>query len=122
MGNEIDALIAKCAAATGGDRELDGLMAKQLRESGEYGAYEFYEPEPYTSSIDSIVALVERELPGAGWCLYSTGTPVHAERYWARILSVKDRKMKRTASPALALCQCFLKALRAKCSIDGDGK
>jgi hypothetical protein len=82
-------LIAKLEVAMEASVELDGLIAMRFREmppaakyelvnmhgqhvdhwyGGHYGAYEFYHPEAYTSSIDAVVDLIGRELlPGTIW-------------------------------------------------------
>jgi hypothetical protein len=86
----LEALRTRINAATGPDLELDGMIAKLAREippdaqfmreniygqdsntwyTGGYGAYVYYNPEPYTALIDAALALVERLLPGWRWGL-----------------------------------------------------
>lgn len=54
-------IIARLENATGPDRDLDRLIAKET------GAFEIIEAKNYTASLDAAIALVERILPGWGW-------------------------------------------------------
>jgi hypothetical protein len=152
MGNEIDALIAKCEAAQGPDREIDAAFHALMngypfrfenggtqmfyRHADEkaarwHAAFEAKEGQtvgylPYTSSLDSIVALIERELPVVhiSITIDPSGNGCYIV-HWPDGLSGGPHAPEVNAAhvtPALACCLCFLTALRAKRSIDGDGK
>ena len=82
--SDLSNLIERVSAATGPDREIDGLVCKladptewqrcRRRAAEPSGAPEaavereapFY-AKYYTSSLDAVVSLVERELPGWDW-------------------------------------------------------
>jgi hypothetical protein len=126
------ALAARCEAATGADREIDGAIALAFgwtlqkmrgdakpywRKPGETKFYtrELSGPPAYTSSIDDITALIQRELPGWDWQVASKredrdGCPAHVH-------GVFDRELLRegcAATPALALCAAFCRAMAEK--------
>lgn len=139
----IEALIEKLSAVEEGSRELDGLIAQafglmptfarwesrdeysmlsgeSIWVSGHYGDYKFYDPEPYTASLDAAVALVEQKLPNCSWGIeseqyYDNGTI--RPRYVARIRAQGSPRLHVVASfatPALALCLALLRALALK--------
>src|SRR3569833_2417988 len=68
---QIEALIAKCEAATGPDREIDRRMSGMFGERNAFGtlivADHWIGVATFSSSIDDIVWLVELKLPGWAW-------------------------------------------------------
>lgn len=58
----IDELIERVEKATGRDRQLDFAIGNWLGLT----CYSIDMPA-YTSSLDAVVALIEREMPGAKW-------------------------------------------------------
>ena len=94
------ALIARLEALTGPDREVDiDLMLAFLPKHREISVigidrlvrfpqkydrgWKDVDIVPYTASLDAVIALVERELPGMAWAL---GQNVH-HRYWRASLN-----------------------------------
>lgn len=67
-----------------------------------------------TSSLDAITAMIERKLPGLGWEVArwedDPGTP-YARLMWNEGDTFKSTKEVRAATPALALCAAFCKAM-----------
>lgn len=84
---DLPTLIARVEALSGPDREVDGLVAQAFGEipsdarwddcwfSGHYGAYKFHDPAEYTASLDAVVALAERVLPGWRWGIMTAVGP-----------------------------------------------
>lgn len=87
-----------------------------------YGAEE---PERWLSSVDAILALIERELPGCRWGVschsfrgderYPDGKPKYVDGYRAHVTERSAMRPMPTiadhqATPALALCAAFLAA------------
>lgn len=69
----------------------------------------------YTASIDAVVALIERELPGWAWSLHSWAVAAICEE-WKPAKHTPFEKWKpepKAATPALALLLAFLRALEA---------
>ena len=116
-------LLERVMQATGPDREIDARVAclvqgrTFLEWSGHYytckevagscGGDEAIVP-PYTSSLDAVVALVERQMPGAEWSLSTLYG--HA---WAKLPLNGDTEdvCRPDGNVALALLAAFLKAL-----------
>jgi hypothetical protein len=148
MTSEIDALIAKCEAAQGPDREIDAAFHALMngypfrfenvgtqmfyhhadeKAARWHAAFEAKEGQtvgyvPYTSSLDSIVALIERELPGWTWQVTGgNGGDAELSSNDGRFLVKGDAEVYASGFPttALALTVCFL---RAKRSIDGSAE
>lgn len=100
-------LIERVRAATAGDRDIDvalwdmvegwpvvgGLPECRMTPAGTAAAATVYAP-PYTSSVDAILALIERELPGQWWMLLGEAT----------------HEMWTLQRLPLALCLAFLEA------------
>ena len=116
--------------ATGPDREIDVEIFFELDWTGQGDARTA--PE-YTSSIDAVVALIERELPGWAWkegtCCVSDdawlapdfNSPDHGDRLRQELSYAKieagdildvgiDIDRRPSGNPALALLLAFLKA------------
>lgn len=139
----IDELIERCRKAEGGDRELDAEIASIVRYHP-YGPFHWLDRSPeavyapthagwlgftlpgegtprdawasheYTSSIDAITALIEKELPGWDWgaeCL-------HEDRSYGKVWvhGWHDDTVVEDSAPTapLALCLAFLLAIQSK--------
>lgn len=103
-------LAARCEAAKGPDREIDGA----LREAAGFPV----KPWGYTESLDAITALIGRELPGGSWFVGSGRTrpdePLGGARIFADEAGDKCIGEAECATPALALCAAFCRAMAAK--------
>lgn len=126
-------LISRLEAASEGSRELDAAMFRaigaplpdkfanlnlELTWGPDGSAYMpvgemqvRYEPPAYTTSIDAIVALIERKLPG-WWVQYLGQTT----KGWAARIERQGTSLGlfNSTTPALALCIAFLRALQAQ--------
>lgn len=155
---DLPALLSRLEAAEGEDRELDGLLAKLVGDlpaeaywstqdvygystrywvSGGYGAYKFYDPEPYTASLDAAIALAERALPEWQIISFTMGwrgpgkLHDHLPETWRKRYAKADLEIACVAhvrrsehsyvsaaseapTPALALCIAIVKALIAQ--------
>jgi hypothetical protein len=60
MRQDLTQLLQRLRAATGRDRELDGLIADMFDDSPA-------ETPPYTGSVDACTDLAHRVLPGWAW-------------------------------------------------------
>lgn len=141
---EASELIGRLEAASEGSRELDGEvlwlvdrpralraywnaafgMPKELpedfRPSG-LGLQGIIAAAPtFTTSLDAIVALIERKLPGeAGWAWGTSDNPMIVERFnaeaWVRCYDARrdnTRWEARSSTAPLALCIALLRALQ----------
>lgn len=131
---DLSPLIEKIEAAEEGSRELDVEIAKHLggaiRWSTTVGTrYQVLWPEAefsqgddinelpdvpfYTTSIDAIVGLIEREFPGGGWAVNE-----EVNGAWAKVQPFTQgptyKAVTLSSQPALALCAAFLRAVQAK--------
>jgi hypothetical protein len=130
------ALSERCEKATGPDARIDGTIAKALNllspdahflgqdawgletniwVIGGFGSYEFPDVEEYTASLDAIVMLIENEL--AGWEWQANGQVGLREKRHAWVYSGSQHDpvfTGRAATPALALCAAFAKAMAEK--------
>lgn len=123
-------LIARLEAASQGSRPLDREMMLLVGDAREVDHCTFYGPDesvwylgdyehetdlpplPYlTSSLDAIVALIERKLPG-WWVQYLGQTT----KGWAARIERQGTSLGlfNSTTPALALCIAFLRALQAQ--------
>lgn len=123
-------MIARVAAATGPDREIDAALMVALRDArkvddhiyygpneevwylGEYEGDVSFPPLPYlTSSVDAALSLLERVLPG--WCKSVVDLrPEPCEGYvWRRGNGIGNVQGT-AATPALALVLAGLIALQ----------
>jgi len=124
-------LIAKLEKAEAGSRELDAAIFRLTDARRRQSGYVFPDETPeaaragklashivaYTTSLDAILALVERELPGWEWltlfnplhgdsgCSYAVLTPPGG--------SGGHSVVHPGNAPALALCAAFLRARSA---------
>ena len=67
-----------------------------------------YEPPRLAYSVDAITALIERELPGSKWAVWTTPQGAYGELYPSRTSPI------RAATPARALCAAFCRAMAEK--------
>ena len=127
MASDLPALIARLEAATGGDREIDALIATGCAgarlERYAPGARQHIwrgpdnewltrdaNPPAYTSDLNAIVALIEKRLPGADFI-----DVFRDAGHWFASLTVSEGVTPRidvsAPTPALALCIAFVRAL-----------
>jgi hypothetical protein len=127
---DLAALLARIEQADGPDREIDAALYWHFVETNKdemtlpwttslfmAGDILGRPREAYTASIDAIVALIERALPAlTGWALYSYG-----RAYLFTPESMDDPATgedtvlaTHKASPALALCAAFVRAMMAQ--------
>lgn len=125
MSNDTEALaeiIARLEKATGADQEIDQLIAVfvSIIKNPERKVVAVANCTPYTSSLDAIVGLIERALPGCGdivaFIPYVTDEKRRA--YGAVILPDRQRIEANAPTRALALCLAFARALQAR--TEGD--
>jgi len=65
--------------------------------------------DPYTASLDAIVALVESKRRGWSWSIYSDGTAALWEN-----LEQDNMQVEAGATPAIALCIALMKSMEDK--------
>jgi hypothetical protein len=119
------ALSERCEKAKMADRETDGDIAHAAKQFVDYlpriperpwlwaefvapDDWECWEAPEYTASLDDITALIERELPDAGWSAHNEYYDVIEGRIMRR---GQDTIMRYGATPALALCAAFCRAM-----------
>lgn len=132
-------LIERLEAASEGSRELDATMFRaigaplpdkfanlnlELTWGPDGSAYMpvgemqvRYEPPAYTTSLDAIVALIERKLLGWSWGVSGALSPTCTGMLYEPAPTATGYRTKRRAdgkTPALALCIAFLRALQAQ--------
>ena len=130
----LEALEARIAAATGPDREIDaelfdalGIPVREF-DPGDGDVSQWREwPDGtkvantrLTASIDAIVALITRKLPGLGWIARTGiigGDGRGKDEPYAALLSSQGGEALYSSyapTPALALSLAFVRAMRAK--------
>lgn len=133
------ALAERCETAKGSDEELDvAIVMAAYPDIGPPNALcvgddPIFWHEPYrkqyppllTASLDAITALIEREFPGRGWNIESPGDDWPNEPSRATII-IEVRETPEgpealegsgaAATPALALCAAFCRAMAKKSS------
>ena len=125
-------LAERCEKAMGPDREIDAAMAKALGlvppglTPGASRGYEarfsnsaglVWDAPYYTTSLDAIAALIERKLPGWRVRWHTDGDGVHEAFLEDKgDFDAIDARHTETfaASPALALCAAFCRAMNEK--------
>lgn len=108
MTTDIDSLIARVHAATGADREIDWDLHCLIYAEEERG--QGY-PKGYTSSLDAIVELIERELPTQSIDIIRAAISDLSRRFsWHTEIKTKQE----VAFLPLACCLSFLLAFKAK--------
>jgi hypothetical protein len=113
------ALAERCEKATGPDREIDGAIIAALGFS--WRGMDYWDNATstkilrgrtdYTASLDAITALIEREMTDAGWSAHSEYYDESVGRITRR---GKDTIVCYAATPALALCAAFCRAMAEK--------
>lgn len=92
-------------------------LPSECRGDGEAVDRSAWPAPPYTSSVDAVLALIEKKLPGWGWSVhrdddYHLG-PLF---YWASVTKLEMAPITyrtRAPTPALALLLALLTALEA---------
>lgn len=134
-------LIAKLEAATEGSRELDVEIACALRPGSrpyryapgtysfrdEMGVWDTKHVSTVTTSLDAIVGLIERKLPGWGGMVsfgsLTCGATLHTADLWGLVtetgetedgiaIQLRPEEHGENRKPALALCIALLSALQ----------
>lgn len=121
-------LLARVEAADGADRELDRGIAILFGESWDYGAdwrswgydadgkrIEKPVAQPYTSSIDAVVALIDQVLPNSLIRLSN-----EYQGFWRATVRLSEGRGRPIAP--LALVAALLRALIAKEEAHVEGK
>lgn len=127
---EWNALAERCRDAKGADREIDGDISLAVGEAQDVfkdtpyvdregarfvGRGMVFSAPYYTASLDAIVALVERELPGWIWTIYSKAEGPHpTPRATVVATDYRTQIGCNGQTPALALCAAFCLAMAAK--------
>lgn len=114
----LEALLSRVESATGADRELDYDIPRAIARPPEGAIWttdrDYY--PPITSSLDAVLALVERELPGWKWTATNIGYDDGAWQGKPGALlkhpASSDRPTAKAcaATPALALLAALLRA------------
>lgn len=122
-------LIARLEAASEGSLELDEAIALRFYPwlaplpRSEYGGWHhptdglIAPADPYTTSLDAIVALIERKLPGWSWGVSGALSPTCTGLLYEPAPTATGYRTKQRAdgkTPAIALCIAFLRALRTQ--------
>lgn len=103
---DLSSLLARIESATGPDRELDSEIAFALTPpDAEIGLLALN----YTASLDAVIALCERVLPGWSWAVDS-GYAANHHKSHAEAWTGDDEGSGDAATPALALCAAIIKA------------
>lgn len=125
-------LIARVEAATGPDRETDGMIwcaandYQFLEWDGDGcryravsdGWFDSHHIPSYTASLDAAIGLVERVLPGWVWNVSSTGTawlmdPNNNEEFYdASGCETLPIRPKKPLTPPIALLLALLRSLQ----------
>jgi hypothetical protein len=136
------ALAERCEKATGPDRETDGDIAHAAKQFVDYlprvpdrpwlwaefvepDDWECWEAPEYTASLDAITALIAKELPDyhwriqggrkdTGWTQMSGDPRAYIKAKASRLVAHTDGKDGEAATPALALCAAFCRAMAEK--------
>lgn len=107
-------LAERCEKATDEDRDIDRCIAAYLPDG-----FQTYPISGFTSSLDAITALIDRELPAA-W-VWTLGQNIH-HRTWGVSINNLDSDGApysvcwgaSSHAPALALCAAFCRAMNEK--------
>lgn len=108
----VEELLARVKAATEPDREIDAAITALFFDAAEVEISQHYsiQRDYYTSSLDAIVASIERELPGRWWSVDGPSPDAGAS---IQRLDGDWPFAGLGATPALACCAAFLSALAA---------
>ena len=117
MEAHLSDLIAKLEAASEGSRELDALVWVAATGSTFSHLAENAHLDRVTTSLDAIVALIERKLPGRAWMLSSPDKLLSHPLCQGEVAEGEfsfETTKGCAPTPALALCIAFLRALQAQ--------
>jgi hypothetical protein len=117
------ALAERCEKATVPDDRLSFAIDKLLFAPRLIRGFKAL--APYTASLDAITALTERELPDyhwriqggrkdTGWTQMSGDPRAYIKAKASRLAAHTDGKDGEAATPALALCAAFCRAMAEK--------
>ena len=105
-------LAERCEQAMGPDRDIERCMCSLIPEG-----FQTLPNAGFTSSLDAITALIDRELPGWRVRWHTDGDGVHEAFLEDKgDFDAIDARHTETfaASPALALCAAFCRAMNEK--------
>jgi hypothetical protein len=102
------ALAERCEKATGSDRDIERCMGSLLPEGFQMIPY-----FGFTGSLDAITTLIERELPVCGVRLHIIPTFAPTRAVAQILVPCDNRTDGDAATPALALCAAFCRAMAA---------
>ena len=122
---DLPSLIAAVEAASGPDREIDAMVAVhlgmidereaaigfRLDKSGETKMVISPKVSRFTASIDAVVALIRREMPGVEWSLHGGG---ETSFVFFEPDERPEHEPDEAPTEALALLLAFLRAVQAK--------
>jgi hypothetical protein len=114
------ALAERCEQATGPDRVIDDLLMRYLGYVWKVGRWNSPDMSSWlygdrTSSLDAITALIERELVDWDWSANYSFEKTGKRRGLAWLTFDGRRVIQgRSATPALALCAAFCRAMAEK--------
>jgi hypothetical protein len=92
----------RCEEATEPDREINMAISKIA--TGETGL------TPYTASLDAITSLIGEKLPGWQWSMTNYRPKNGGAQAWIYPNNGQS-DFRRSATPALALCAAFARAM-----------
>ena len=108
------ALAERCEKATGPDRDIERCMCSLIPDG-----FQTIPFSGFTSSLDDITALIERELPSA-W-VWTLGQNIHHRTWGCSVNNIDDDGVPYSVcwgaskhTPALALCAAFCRAMAEK--------
>jgi hypothetical protein len=105
------ALAERCEKATGSDREIDWSIHALSIEWPVHLVPRNPEHPTFTASLDDMTALIERELPEVTGIIPLTGGD--EAWLWPKSGNPKGGWRCNAATPALALCAAFCRAMAA---------
>lgn len=127
----IEELIERVEKATGPDRGIDALVANECKalDAKHFGMWYGLRPKgsvstyldfcksgaaaKYTSSLDAVVGLIERELPKWGWQISVSENGAHPIGKLFCSYPINRNEYGEAATATLSLLLAFLRALRA---------
>ena len=102
-------LAERCEKATGEDRDIDRCIAAYLPDG-----FQTYPISGFTSSLDAIMALIDRELPGSMRSIRKHPDGEAVAQVWNSQVVGETPRQRCCASEALALCAAFCRAMNEK--------
>ena len=107
-------LAQRCEQAMGPDRDIERCMCSLIPEG-----FQTLPNAGFTSSLDAITALIDRELPGSMRSIRKHPDGEAVAQVWNSQVVGETPQQRCCASEALALCAAFCRAMAAK---QADGK